>query len=137
MANSYKDGWGKDISLDGKEKESYDLIEIKDDDFVDQWLDMNITWGKQYIAQSPPPKSPVHNPDNRWSKAEDWLSDTEGRKETTGINNALVIKDSYLYDIEALKSDHIKLAGLEDGQMDAGFLFDDTPLAPLGHFDLV
>jgi hypothetical protein len=29
------------------------------------------------------------------------------------------------------------LAGLEDGQMDAGFLFDDTPLAPLGHFDLV
>ncbi|MBK6757672.1 MAG: hypothetical protein IPG70_08665 [Moraxellaceae bacterium] len=39
--------------------------------------------------------------------------------------------------IKSTKSDDINLAGLEDGQMDAGFLFDDTPLAPLGHFDLV
>ena len=39
---------------------------------------------------------------------------------------------------EAL-DDHgnIKLAGLDSGQMEMGFLFDDTELAPLGHFDLV
>ena len=30
-----------------------------------------------------------------------------------------------------------KVAGLTNGQMEMGFLFDDTDLAPLGHFDLV
>jgi Ca2+-binding RTX toxin-like protein len=133
-ASSYKDGWGKDISLDGKERMAYDLVEIKDDDFVDKWLDMNVAWGKDYTAFpiSNPPVSPPKNSDGRWSDAEDWLSNNIDA--STGLNNLV---DSSSYDKEALKSDDIKLAGLEDGQMDAGFLFDDTPLAPLGHFDLV
>lgn len=34
-------------------------------------------------------------------------------------------------------SNEYKIKGLEVGDMAMGFLFDDTPLAPLGHYDLV
>lgn len=35
------------------------------------------------------------------------------------------------------QSNNPKLAGLDSGQMEMGFLFQDTPIAKLGHFDLI
>ena len=62
----------------------------------------------------------------------------DAAKAKSGFSDYTKLYDSDNYKATTIdgKVDYT-LAGLEDGQMDAGFLFDDTPLAPLGHFDLV
>jgi Ca2+-binding RTX toxin-like protein len=121
-------GIGQSIGLIDKELLNYELIEIKQNDVTDQWLSLNVQWGRDYVATetlySSPPHSPVYNSDdtyNRWSDPANWL---KGKK--------LVDSDTY----EITPDGDISLTSIE-GDMAMGFLFDDTPLAPMGHFDVV
>jgi len=47
------------------------------------------------------------------------------------------IDKSDMYEINGSSNGEVKLTGLPSGQMEMGFLFSGTPLANLGHFDLV
>jgi len=116
------------------ERDNYDLVEITPDSFVGKWLELDVVWGKDYKVGSPisnPPKSPVYNKDDRWDSPESWIKNN--LYEASDIVENLRDSDNYQLDADG----SIQLAGLSGGQMEMGFLFDDTELAPLGHFDLV
>ncbi|MBU0501404.1 MAG: VWA domain-containing protein [Gammaproteobacteria bacterium] len=132
VTDPIKDGLGANWNLGSKTQQSYDLIDIASTPFVNDWLHLDVLWGKDYMAGNPisnPPKSPVHNADSRWQSPELWLSDNI--YESVGFAN-LVDSDLYALDSKG----NSKIAGLDGGQMEMGFLFDDTSLAPLGHYDL-
>ena len=54
----------------------YELVQIRKDDDVDQFLNFDITWGKDYtdLDISDPPPSPAHNKDDRWDDPDSWIS---------------------------------------------------------------
>jgi Ca2+-binding RTX toxin-like protein len=113
---------------------SYELINIAEDEFASEWLSLDVLWGKDYAVGNPisnPPPSPAYNEDGRWSSPDSWLADNI--YEPVQVIDNLADSEDY-----ALSADgHASLAGLPNGEMEMGFLFDDTSLAALGHFDLV
>jgi Ca2+-binding RTX toxin-like protein len=118
-----ENGNGQSWDINGKAQQSYELIDIASNPFAEKWLNLDVQWGNDTTITpiSNPPISPSHNLDNRWNAPDSWLA-------------SKTLVDSDLY--EKVGTD-IKLAGLPSGQMEMGFLFAGTPLADLGHFDLV
>jgi len=152
-------------SLTGfSETKAYNLVEITNDSPEYKWLSASADkdgneipliefWGKPYNATtgiSNPPGSPVFNGDGRWDDPDNWLgADLEGALSVgplfypvdehkvlvdNGVENH---KKPGIYEIINATTGEVKLAGLESGQMEMGFLFDGTDLQDLGHFDLV
>jgi Ca2+-binding RTX toxin-like protein len=133
-------GTGGVWNLDGRDVLGYELIEVVDgsDSFEDIWLGFkNVTWGhKTEFFQGAPP-APSGNKDLRWDSPELWVQNHfYGFNVGDGDVGTEGPVDSDNYAIDESTGD-IQIAGLPRGEMEMGFLFDDTDLAALGHFDLV
>lgn len=77
-------------------------------------------------------------------KPEEWNSNSLKKFDNYSVNTSGIKQNQWDFaDHHAGSSDNYeqsatpKLAGLVSGQMEMGFLFQDTELAKLGHFDLV
>nr|VFK67654.1 MAG: Hemolysin-type calcium-binding repeat-containing protein [Candidatus Kentron sp. UNK]VFK72877.1 MAG: Hemolysin-type calcium-binding repeat-containing protein [Candidatus Kentron sp. UNK] len=118
-------GDGTDLRI--KPTDTYEFINVNNRSDIynkdNGWLDLNAKWGKDYTITpiSNPPDSPVNNPDLRWSEPSNWLA-----KNTLTESNNYAKNSGGGADFTA-----------REGGMELGFLFDDTPLASLEHFDLV
>ncbi len=120
-----KNNAGQLLDITAKTQQTYKLIDLSTDLFAKQWLSMDVMWGRDYDVLSPisnPPGSPQYNEDKRWNSPDSWLQ-------------SKTLVDSDLYQVD--KNSDVQLTGLPSGQIEMGFLFAGTPLANLGHFDLV
>jgi hypothetical protein len=117
------DGLGNEFGLNNSNSQNYNLVEITDNSDEQRWLDLDMDWGYDVFGStsfSDPPPSPVHNEDDRWDDPSAWLADKN-------------LQGSERYDNQ---DGDIQLIGIDGGNMELGYLFHNTNLGALGHFDL-